>query len=119
MGQDQVAKGVDRHDEVVALLGPAAVGRQRQARIEPEPVEKRLRGQEGATTRDCISYFTPFLRDPASKDAFSQLVKEIASLQKGVLTLRKVWRQGGPGKKASSSPAPAPAGSSQAMDTSA
>ncbi|KZV76073.1 Rap30/74 interaction domain-containing protein [Peniophora sp. CONT] len=50
--------------------------------LKKEMVVEWLRGQEGVTTRDCIAYFTPFLRDPQSKDAFSQLVKEIASLQK-------------------------------------
>lgn len=51
-----------------------------------------LRTTENATTRDCITYFTPYLRDKTAKENFTKLIKEVASLKGGVLTLRSQYR---------------------------
>jgi transcription initiation factor TFIIF subunit alpha len=54
-----------------------------------------LRTTENATTHDCITYFKPFHRDKAAKENFTKLIKEVASLKGGVLTLRSQYRNGG------------------------
>ncbi|PCH41198.1 hypothetical protein WOLCODRAFT_137244 [Wolfiporia cocos MD-104 SS10] len=83
--------------------------KKRKAQGVPEGTELKdsmviewLRNTPGATTRDCIHHFTPYLTDEATKQRFTALVKEVAQLSKGVLVLRPAYREDGAG-----SPAPA------------
>lgn len=74
--------------------------------LEDHMVIEWLRNTPGATTRDCIHHFTPYLTDEGKKMRFTALVKEVAQLSKGVLVLRPAYRGDGGG---SASPAPVPA----------
>ena len=47
-----------------------------------------LKSTNEPTTRDCIQYFQPYLTDPEKKRKFTLLIKEIAQLRDGVLSLR-------------------------------
>ncbi|KZT12734.1 Rap30/74 interaction domain-containing protein [Laetiporus sulphureus 93-53] len=66
--------------------------------LEDRMVIEWLRDTPGATTRDCIHHFTPWLTDEAKKVRFTALVKEVAHLRLGVLVLRPAYRDAvGPG----------------------
>jgi transcription initiation factor TFIIF subunit alpha len=54
-----------------------------------------LKNTPNATTRDCISHFTPYLTDEAKKSKFTALVKEVAQLRGGNLKLRDAYRGDG------------------------
>jgi transcription initiation factor TFIIF subunit alpha len=51
-----------------------------------------FRNTPNATTRDCIQHFTPYLTDEAKKKTFTALIKEVAQLKGGKLTLRDAYR---------------------------
>ena len=53
-----------------------------------------LTNTPNATTKDCIAYFSPYLpkEDKQKKQAFADLVKEVATLKDGVLVLRNAYR---------------------------
>lgn len=53
-----------------------------------------LRRTPNATTRDCIQYFHQCLTDETMKTRFTQLVKEVAILKQGTLTLKGQYRDG-------------------------
>ncbi|KAI0045307.1 hypothetical protein FA95DRAFT_1561259 [Auriscalpium vulgare] len=57
-----------------------------------------------ANTRDCILHFTPYLHNDEEKTKFTALIKQVAQLKGGVLTLRGAYRQGG--KAGADSPEP-------------
>ncbi|KAJ8469554.1 hypothetical protein ONZ45_g16853 [Pleurotus djamor] len=78
---------------------PGAVGE-----LDDKMVIEWLRNTPNATTRDCISYFTPYLTEEAKKAKFTALVKEVAQLKGGVLVLRNAYRTG----SAAPSPVPTP-----------
>jgi transcription initiation factor TFIIF subunit alpha len=77
---------------------PAEVGQ-----FEDQMLIDWLRATPDATTRACIQHFTPYLRSPGMKEKFTALVKEVATMKKDVLVLRKQYR----GDSAAPSPAPA------------
>ncbi|TCD66981.1 hypothetical protein EIP91_000661 [Steccherinum ochraceum] len=56
-----------------------------------------LNNTPNATTKDCIQYFSPYLpkEDKHKKQAFADLVKEVAILKDGVLVLRVAYRASG------------------------
>ncbi|OJT03740.1 Transcription initiation factor IIF subunit alpha [Trametes pubescens] len=62
------------------------------AELEDRMVIDWLRATPGATTRECILHFTPYLTDEEKKNKFTALVKEVAQLSKGVLVLRPAYR---------------------------
>ncbi|KAI0921869.1 hypothetical protein AcW1_004272 [Taiwanofungus camphoratus] len=97
-----------------AVAGAPSKPKKRKAVLPPGGVELEdrmviewLRNTPGATTRDCIHHFTPYLTDEVKKTRFTALVKEVAQLSKGVLVLRPAYR--GDGGAASPAPAAAPA----------
>lgn len=49
-----------------------------------------LKNAPNATTRDCIQHFTPYLTDGDKKTGFSAMVRKVAQLKGGVLTLRTI-----------------------------
>lgn len=56
-----------------------------------------LTNTTNATTKDCIQYFSSYLpkEDKQKKQAFADLVKEVATLKDGVLVLRNAYRLSG------------------------
>ncbi|THH33690.1 hypothetical protein EUX98_g614 [Antrodiella citrinella] len=62
--------------------------------ITQEMLVKWLSGTANATTKDCIQYFSSYLpkEDKQKKQAFADLVKEVATLKDGVLVLRSAYR---------------------------
>ena len=49
------------------------------------------------TTRECIQHFARYLTDDQQKGRFTALVKDIAQLKDGVLTLRPAYVVDGAG----------------------
>ncbi|KAI0036823.1 hypothetical protein K488DRAFT_40295 [Vararia minispora EC-137] len=60
--------------------------------LKDQMVIEWLRTTENATTRDCITHFTPFLRDKTDKENFTKLIRDVAILKGGVLVLRPQFR---------------------------
>ncbi|KAF7332211.1 Transcription initiation factor [Mycena kentingensis (nom. inval.)] len=56
--------------------------------LEDHMVINWLKNTVGATTRDCIAFFQPYLTDDGKKQRFTALIKEVAHLKNGVLALR-------------------------------
>lgn len=60
--------------------------------LEDSMVVDWLRNSPGASTRDCIQYFTPYLTDETKKVKFTSLIKEVAQLKGGILVLRNQFK---------------------------
>ncbi|KAF7288214.1 Transcription initiation factor [Mycena chlorophos] len=56
--------------------------------LEDRMVVEWLKNTNEPTTRDCIQYFQPYLTDAEKKRKFTALIKEVAILRDGVLSLR-------------------------------
>jgi transcription initiation factor TFIIF subunit alpha len=55
-----------------------------------------LRNTENPTTRGCIQHFNSYLVDAAKKKEFSEMVKRVAALKDGRLTLKPEFRSRNP-----------------------
>ncbi|KAI0081800.1 Rap30/74 interaction domain-containing protein [Panus rudis PR-1116 ss-1] len=88
--------------------GPSNKAKKRKAvtgELDAQMLIDWLKVTPNATTRDCIHHFTPYLRGEEEKKKFAQLVKEVAVLKDGVLTLRSSVRNKGSGTPSAASPA--------------
>ncbi|TDL29872.1 hypothetical protein BD410DRAFT_893088 [Rickenella mellea] len=83
---------------------PSGVPTAPPGELRDEMVIEWLRNTPNASTRDCIQYFQPCLTDDEKKARFTALVKEVAVLKGGVLTLKASYRDGSVG---AASPSPA------------
>jgi transcription initiation factor TFIIF subunit alpha len=67
-----------------------------------------LRSKSNPTTRECIAYFTPFMKnDVEKKQAFAKLIKQIAVKKNDILILKSSYRnqEDAPASPSAGSPA--------------
>ncbi|KAA1466371.1 hypothetical protein DENSPDRAFT_831187 [Dentipellis sp. KUC8613] len=86
----------------VPALGPDG----QPVELQEQMVIDWLRNTPNAKTRDCISYFTPYLRDEEKKAKFTALIREVAQLKNGILVLRNAYRNAGAKAASGSTPIP-------------